>query len=727
MGTVTAAETADGGGLVEALRPLVDAASPLRLHLKIPGVGPGPSSRLEAANRVSRVGADLAPTPLVNIVGAAAAVLNVDVATGMAAAVAGMAVAAVEIVAVVLENVFAGTGVVVVVVVVVISSAVAVGEKAEAPVQEELPPPREIMAGVLVPALQQLTPPAVGLSDKPISLAGFKCIGSYTWLQGRDPVIVVPGAPRQWQDRPLPIQVRFDRGIRMLDENAYHMGSASSLVPLFRAVDAFDKADDEQGAGIMDALAQVEEGPEAVDWRDVDFVTDRNNLRKFARWIRTSRLNQTSPSPAVDSGSLIVEPEGKDEAGQTTTPDHTSPAPTSTTLPDVEWDTRQDFRIDLRLGGEKTVLMERWAICAREHVAPPKGGCRDNFVREATANAPECENGGGHYRIVQYDLDGLNMVVRWEVDTRAPNFSANSSSPNTSSESGTGQLPSVPPTPVDIEELARWDDTPTSGAAAWGAPEPAGSAFVDIDELAKWDDNTVDQAATWGAAPVPTNATSATSPIGQDSPNNNDKNNDFDAFAIWETPEDDPAAAAAAWGAPPPQPSKSAASAWGPPPSEGGAAHGAPTSTGGITKPGPPQELKVIRAGRLLPQSAVAELATRSAQYVDRTSNEDTFLQMFLTQTPLNLVAVHTRGSFDRVIRQELDAPEFAKFNEDADMMHTVQQLVALLRQVQELVKEYGKGAKLSLVCEKGNLALYSRGEEEEDCLVASELTRFEG
>ncbi len=61
------------------------------------------------------------------------------------------------------------------------------------PVQEELPPPRDMMEGVLVPALEQLTPPAIELSDKPISLKDFKCVGSYTWLEGRDPVIAVPG------------------------------------------------------------------------------------------------------------------------------------------------------------------------------------------------------------------------------------------------------------------------------------------------------------------------------------------------------------------------------------------------------------------------------------------------------------------------------------------------------------------------------------------------------
>lgn len=58
---------------------------------------------------------------------------------------------------------------------------------------EELPPPRDIMEGLLVPASQQLMVPDVTSPDKPISLRTFACVGSYTWRKDRNPTIVVPG------------------------------------------------------------------------------------------------------------------------------------------------------------------------------------------------------------------------------------------------------------------------------------------------------------------------------------------------------------------------------------------------------------------------------------------------------------------------------------------------------------------------------------------------------
>ena len=177
------------------------------------------------------------------------------------------------------------------------------------------------------------------------------------------------GSPRVWLDRALPFKVDFDSGIRMFHEDAFYMSNESTLIPLFRAVDAM--ADSEPAAG-------------AIDWAGVDFVTDRNNLRKLLRWIRelgptvmSSRTSETSPASPTSEG----------KGG--------SDAP-------AEWDPRKDFRIDLQLGGEKSVLMQRWAARAREVIVPPKGGCRANFEREHTAAAPGCEDAGGHYRIVQY-------------------------------------------------------------------------------------------------------------------------------------------------------------------------------------------------------------------------------------------------------------------------------------------------------------------------------------
>ena len=70
--------------------------------------------------------------------------------------------------------------------------------------------------------------------------------------------------------------------------------------------------------------------------------------------------------------------------------------------PEVKWDERKDFRIDMQLGGTKTVLMHRWAPMTREYVEPPKAGCRANFERESTEAAPGCEKGTGHFRIVKY-------------------------------------------------------------------------------------------------------------------------------------------------------------------------------------------------------------------------------------------------------------------------------------------------------------------------------------
>ena len=190
------------------------------------------------------------------------------------------------------------------------------------------------------------------------------------------------GSPRAWLDRPLPITVRFDNGIRMFHEDAFHMGAESTLLPLFRTVDALHSGD---------STAPTED---IIDWPDVDFVTDRNNLRKLLRWVREPYpgLTQEAQSPAPMSPTST---EG--ELSPTSEPAAAGSVDSTET-----WDPRKDFRIDLQLGGPKTVLMHRWAARAREYVAPPKGGCRANFERESTAPASGCEDAEGHYRIVRY-------------------------------------------------------------------------------------------------------------------------------------------------------------------------------------------------------------------------------------------------------------------------------------------------------------------------------------
>lgn len=75
------------------------------------------------------------------------------------------------------------------------------------------------------------------------------------------------GSPPEWCNRTIPYFVPPDKGHQFLDRNGYKMPSFR-LLPLFRAVD------------IM-----AEESGQAIDWSTVDFVTDRNSLRKLLRWI----------------------------------------------------------------------------------------------------------------------------------------------------------------------------------------------------------------------------------------------------------------------------------------------------------------------------------------------------------------------------------------------------------------------------------------------------------
>ncbi|KAI0369361.1 hypothetical protein BV20DRAFT_1053195 [Pilatotrama ljubarskyi] len=628
------------------------------------------------------------------------------------------------------------------------------------PAFEELPPSRRIMEGVLLPALEELTPPGdVPLPDKPISISGFRCIGSYTWLKDRNPTIVVPGYAREWGDRLLPIQVPYDNTIRTIDENRYHMGrigSGSSLVPLFRAVDGMAN----KRVGLAAPGASEEDGTANVvdvDWADVDFVTERNSLRKLIRWIRESCSSPRSPPVTVDSDVTVAKDDAAEQDDATDGSAKDDETATTTAI-EAEWDPRKDFRIDLHLCGEKTVLMERWAAFDRERVVPPKGGCRDNFIREATANNQECENGAGHYRIVHYDLDGLKMIVRWEVDASIPlSTSPLSASASSASEYSLPDPPqSVPvPLPVDIEQLARWEDSDSGGAEAWGVSihvatteiagaDAAVSAPITVEEaqpetktalktdstLANWGNSKAEQAAAWDAPSsdakpaCPTEQTPSVGTINLEA-----------AIAVWDTPTDDPVAAAAAWGDPDPrrasQQNRSTdngdtAALWGVTSNDDAAAWGVGPveSAGGADTFVPATDLTVVRGGTLLAQSSVIELATRSAQYVDLTKIEDTFFQLFLTQTPANLLAIHTRGLFDRVERQELDSPEFVRVQEDPLVQRSLKQLVTFLRAIQDMLKKQGNVAKLSLVCEKGKLRVYNRVGDE-DHLLAAEFSRF--
>ncbi|KAF8964248.1 hypothetical protein BDZ97DRAFT_1817182 [Flammula alnicola] len=120
---------------------------------------------------------------------------------------------------------------------------------------------------------------------------------------------------------------------------------------------------------IMAVNKQTEASNRApFDWASVDIMTDRNGLRKLMRWVG-----------------------GEDV---------------------------RDFRIDLQLAGEKTVLMNRWEKRNREIFSGRTYGF--SFEKASTIPAAGCKDSTGHHRIITYDLNGLKMVVRFEVDACIP-------------------------------------------------------------------------------------------------------------------------------------------------------------------------------------------------------------------------------------------------------------------------------------------------------------------
>ncbi|KAI0783480.1 hypothetical protein C8Q75DRAFT_435704 [Abortiporus biennis] len=222
-----------------------------------------------------------------------------------------------------------------------------------------------------------------------LEIENLVCIGSYSWIDGDIPTILVPGAPRVWTNKTLPYHVEHDSW-GFIDQNACRF-PLYPLLPLFKAV--------EVGEGELGEK-------EKVDWAEVDFVTDRNNLRKLLRWV---------------SGKA----RGK-----------------------------QDFRIDTQLAGKRTVLFTRF----EQRVIAMRGGSGfgSNFEKVSTKPVPGCERTTGYHRIVKYNIDGLVLVVRFEVDAcleddKVPNLEPNQPEVDALSGSMAGLAVSEsPPFPPEI-------------------------------------------------------------------------------------------------------------------------------------------------------------------------------------------------------------------------------------------------------------------------------------
>ncbi|KAF4672581.1 hypothetical protein FOL47_000332 [Perkinsus chesapeaki] len=168
-----------------------------------------------------------------------------------------------------------------------------------------------------------------------------KEIGTYNWDPSsttKTPRMIVPGLPPFLIDSQEPPHLEYDQGTFFCDENLYRQKKCPTE-SLFQAVSICTPS---------------------FDWRKVDFVTDRNNLRKLMRAIQPN------------------------------------------------WDTYDDqsFQIDLDVIGTTVVLTR---------VGPAESkvfGCGHSFERQMTKERPE----GSFRRIISLDLGSISLVVRSEID-----------------------------------------------------------------------------------------------------------------------------------------------------------------------------------------------------------------------------------------------------------------------------------------------------------------------
>lgn len=152
-----------------------------------------------------------------------------------------------------------------------------------------------------------------------------------------------------WSEPTLPCQIPPDEGRQIKDNNIYILRD-QPLLPLLAAVD-------EQQIFPRE------------DWKTIDFITDRNGLRKLLRWI----------GGAGGKG----------------------------------------FRLDTQLVGEKTVVFNRWEVVETELM---RGNMYTlNFEKAVTKPmSPSIERSAWHHRIVTYKFGQFRLMVQFEVDACLP-------------------------------------------------------------------------------------------------------------------------------------------------------------------------------------------------------------------------------------------------------------------------------------------------------------------
>lgn len=122
--------------------------------------------------------------------------------------------------------------------------------------------------------------------------------------------------------------------------------------------------------------------------------------------------------------------------------------------------------------------------------------------------------------------------------------------------------------------------------------------------------------------------------------------------------------------------------------------------------------LHVGRGGSVVPQSSLIELSTRSEKRLPDLRWEESFPQLFLSQTPYHYLGVHQSGRFIQVQKRQLGKdPELLMAQQTAQT--NLKKLRVVLGLIREVVVDAGEEGRLSLVCRDGNLEVYDRKSDE--------------
>ncbi len=150
---------------------------------------------------------------------------------------------------------------------------------------------------------------------------------------------------------------------------------------------------------------------------------------------------------------------------------------------------------------------------------------------------------------------------------------------------------------------------------------------------------------------------------------------------------------------------------------------GSASSSAAKTPPASTDDVRIVRGGAVVPQSALIKIKTRSTRNIDSFDWQLFYPQQFIGQIPTQVIGVHQGGRFYEIREKRLDAPELRDVARKAQ--EGLKKLHEILEEIHNYAMAHGKKARLSLVSRGGVLQVMQR-ESADSYLPSDVLDRFE-